>query len=145
MQKEKSVGAIICRKEKGDMLYLLLEYARIDDAKGKHTYLDFPKGHVENGESELETLAREVKEETGIEDLKIIVGFRESIEYFFRIRGRLIKKEVVFFLAETKTKDVIISPEHKGFVWLSYDDAKNKMKFQNSKKLLDKAKKSVGP
>jgi 8-oxo-dGTP pyrophosphatase MutT (NUDIX family) len=141
MQKEKSVGAVIFRKENKKILYLLLEYRRINDRKGSHTYLDFPKGHAEKGETEEETLRREVKEETGIEDLKIKKSFREKIRYFFMINGKLVKKEVTFFLAETKTEKIKISHEHKGFAWLDYEDAIEKIKFRNSKTLLRKAKK----
>ena len=46
---------------------------------------------------------------------------------------------VTFFLAETKIKDVKISSEHSGFLWLPTEGAIKKTTFKNSKKLLKEA------
>ncbi|MEK7658385.1 MAG: NUDIX domain-containing protein [Patescibacteria group bacterium] len=155
MPKEKSAGVIIFRREpfdpaqgkKSDIFYLLLHYAPSEP--GKHGHWGFAKGHIEKGETDEETAKREVAEETGIKDLKIISGFKELEKYFFRqvygLKGEARKKapwvfkSVVFFLAETKIKDVKISEEHAGFLWLAYGDAVRKISFKNSKELLKKA------
>jgi 8-oxo-dGTP pyrophosphatase MutT (NUDIX family) len=139
MKNEKSVGGIVYREEDGRKFFLLLHYQRINDTKGEHTYWDFPKGHVEEGESEVHTLFREVEEETGIRDLKVIEGFREVIKYFFNLKGVLVHKEVVFFLCRTGTKDVRVSEEHLGFRWLEYEEAEKTLEFKNSKTVLSKA------
>ena len=147
MPREKSAGAIIFRKENGVIYYLLLNYVPAE--KGKKGQWGFAKGHVEQGESEEETARREIAEETGIKDLKLISGFKEKEKYFFRkvygLEGEARKKApwvfklVVFFLAETKIIDVKISHEHTGFVWLPFDEAVKKTTFKNSKKLLKEA------
>jgi len=144
MPKEKSAGAIIFRMENDILYYLLLHYPS--------GHWEFPKGHIEGKESEEETLEREVFEETGINDLKIIPGFKKYIKYFFRQYKENISEEdrkkgktpwvfklVVFFIAETKTKDIKISSEHLDFLWLSIDEAIKKTTFKNSKKLLKEA------
>ena len=141
MPKEKSAGAIIYRIEAGAPLYLLLHYGS--------GHWEFAKGHIEDKETEEETVKREIAEETGINDLQIIPGFKKYIKYFFRqsygLEGLAKKKApwifklVVFFVAETKTKDVKISPEHKGFLWLPIEEAIKKTTFKNSKKLLKDA------
>ncbi|HLD49151.1 MAG TPA: NUDIX domain-containing protein, partial [archaeon] len=100
---------------------------------------DYVKGHVEKGESEEETLLREAKEEAGLMDLKIIDGFKEKIKYFFKADGKLISKEVVFYLAETKTEEIVLSHEHKDFRWLSFEKARDLVTFKNAKELLKKA------
>ena len=41
---------------------------------------DFAKGNIEKNEDELETLKRELKEETGISDFKLIKNFKEKIQ-----------------------------------------------------------------
>ena len=115
MPKEKSAGAIIYRIENGVPQYLLLHYAPAEE--GKRGQWGFAKGHVEERETEEETARREIAEETGINDLKIIPGFKKSEKYFFRkvygLEGEARKKApwvfklVVFFLAETKTKENI--------------------------------------
>lgn len=141
MPKEKSAGAIIFRKEDNKIYYLLLHY---------HSgHWEFPKGHIEEGESNEETVKREIAEETGINDIKIIPGFKKYIKYFFRQSYGLkdeakkkapwIFKLVVFYIAETQTKEVKISSEHTGFLWLPLNEAIKKTTFKNSKLLLREA------
>ena len=146
MPKEKSAGAIIFRMENSTPHYLLLHYPSLNKGGG---HWEFPKGHVEEGENEEETMRREVKEQTGIADLKIIPGFKKYIKYFFReykdktlktskkqTKNQWIFKLVVFFIAETKTKSVKLSHEHKAFAWLPIEEAIKKTTFKNSKNLL---------
>jgi len=136
MPLEKSAGAIIFRKDK-EVKYLLLHYP--SSAKANKDYWDLPKGHIEKGEKELDTVKREVKEETGLEDIEIIGGFKEWIKYFFRFESKTIFKIVTFYLAETKTKDIKISSEHIGYKWLSYKEALNQLTFKNAKVIFKKA------
>jgi hypothetical protein len=55
----------------------------------------------------------------------------------------LVKKKVVFFLAETKTKEVKISHEHSGYTWMDYNTAMEKTTFDNAKTVLTKAQKLI--
>lgn len=139
---EKSVGGVIFRKVNNKIYYLLLHY--------EAGHWDFPKGHIEKGETEIDTLKREVKEETGIKDLKIINGFKEYIKYFFRSKrvlfsnfkkskGKTIFKLVIYYLAQTKTKEIKLSFEHIGCDWLLYKDALSRLTFDNAKNVLKKA------
>ena len=135
MEKEKSCGAIVFRKQKDKVLYLLL-YKK---ASGKYRESwDFPKGNVEKGESEEEVAAREVKEEAGI-DVSFIPKFHEIIHFFYRREGKFISKEVIFLLAETKQEKVKISFEHDDYKWASYDEAIKLLTFKNSQDILKKA------
>ncbi len=131
MRNEKSAGAVVFRKDNDKIIYLLLHYAS--------GHWDFPKGHIENQETEEQTTKREIKEETGIDDVEFVTGFRDPIKYFFRAKGEMINKTVVFFLVETKTEEVKISFEHKGFKWLEYPEAHKELTFKNAKDTLQKA------
>ena len=152
MPREKSAGAIIFRMEpssakasegqrNGVPHYLLLHYPAMN-RKGGHW--EFAKGHIEEGEDYERTVKREVAEETGLKDIKIIPGFKEHIKYFFREKHKRkgkqawIFKLVTFFIAETKTKDIKLSPEHINFLWLPFEDAYKKITYKNSKELLKK-------
>ena len=130
MKREKSAGAIVFRKEK-EPKYLLLHY------EAKHW--DFPKGNIESKEEELETVKREIEEETGIKDIEFVMGFKEKIHYYYKLKDELMSKEVVFYLVKTDTEQVKLSFEHIGFAWLSYDKALDKLTFKNAKEILKKA------
>jgi len=133
MPKERSAGAIVFRREGKEIKYLLLKKSFEKD------YWDFPKGNIEKGEKEEETVLREVNEETGIEDGKIIEGFKEKISYVYRREGKTFFKEVVCFLFETKTKDVKISYEHVGYEWVDFEEAVRRAK-ENTKDVIKKTK-----
>ena len=137
MPVERSAGAVIFRKEGKNVLYLLLHYP--SSAKAPKEYWDFPKGHIEKGEKIEETIKREVREETGLDDIRLVEDFKEWIKYFFKFKGKNIFKIVTFLLAETKTKEVKVSFEHLGYEWLSYEKALEKLTFKNAKEILKKA------
>ena len=99
----------------------------------------FPKGHVEKGETTTETVRREVKEETGITKLELISDFKKTIRYFVNYDGQKRLKFVAFFLAKTSEKKIIISFEHQGFAWLSYEQAIITATYPSDKQVLEAA------
>ena len=133
MIEETSAGIVLFRKEGPKKLFLLLHYPS--------GHWDFVKGKMEKGESTHETAIRETKEETGITDIVFVENFEEWIEYNFKYQGELVQKKVVFFLAETKMKEVKISHEHSGYTWMDYNTAMEKTTFDNAKTVLTKAEK----
>lgn len=144
MAFEKSIGAVVFRREKRKILYLALLHPR----DSKEEYWNFPKGHVEKGETWEDTLRREVKEETGIKSLKIIPDFYVWNRYFYRAKGEERKKRkksekginifkiVMYYLAETKVKRIKISHEHIGYKWLEYKEALKLLTYKQTKKAL---------
>jgi len=130
MPFEKSAGAVIFRKNK-EIKYLLIQYG--------WGHWEFPRGLIEKGESLEETARREIKEEVGIEDIKFISGFKEWTKFFFKLKGKNIMKIATFLLSETKTKEVKLSYEHKDYTWLNYEEALNRLTFDNAKEVLKKA------
>jgi len=133
---EKSSGIIVFRKEKNKIFYLLL-YKKANPPY-KEAW-DFPKGNVEKGEDEIKAAKRETFEETGIKSLKFIPDFREKIKIFYRKGDKLVLKEIIFYLAETKTKRVKISFEHNDYAWLPFQKALKKLTYKKSKEILKKA------
>ncbi len=129
--EERSAGAIVFYEGGGTREYLLLKHH-----KG---HWDLPKGNIEPGEVPLETAKREVFEETGIRKLRFYNGFMKKIEYYYRRKNALVHKEVIFFLAESFTRKVVISDEHKGYAWLTYDEALDLATFKNTKRLIKEA------
>jgi bis(5'-nucleosidyl)-tetraphosphatase len=128
---EKSVGLILYREAPEGRLLLLLHY--LDG------HWDFAKGHVKKGESEKETAARELCEETGITHCSIHDGFRGRVQYSFKRKKKTVAKEVVYYIARTDTDSVTLSDEHRGCEWLNADAARGRLTFENSRRVLQDA------
>ncbi len=131
---ERSSGFILYSADQGKRKYLLLRHRN-----GGHW--GFPKGHIEAGENEIQAARRETLEETGISEIEPIPGFCEVISYRFH-RGRLsILKENSYFLARAAYNKPNISSEHTESQWLTYDQAQEKIAFDDMCAVLDKADK----
>src|SRR5690349_9580995 len=130
---ERSSGAIIALINKdSEAEFLLLRYTA--------GHWDFPKGNIETGEDEVEAARREIFEETGIQDMNFLKGFRKKIKYQYMRGERLIQKEVVFYMITTNTRIIILSNDHIGYEWNKYDNAIKRLTYRNAKNLLMEAK-----
>ncbi|MEM3684461.1 MAG: NUDIX domain-containing protein [Conexivisphaerales archaeon] len=130
MIEERSAGAVVFYSDNGIRFYLLLLNSN---------RLDLPKGQIEQGEDEMAAAMRETKEETGL-DLRFIEGFKKVIEYYYaRPGGERVHKSVTFFLAESKSRNVRISTEHEGYVWLTYEDAIRRASYRSTRLLISSA------
>ncbi len=90
MNMERSCGAVVFTRENGQIRYLLVQ--------NLHGVYGFPKGHMEGTETQWETAAREIREETGLQ-IRFIEGFHTwDIYPSPRIEGW--RKRVDYFLAE---------------------------------------------
>ena len=130
---EKSVGAIVVNT---DGLYLLLNRANKDG-----DFWEFPKGHQLEGESDIETLKRELKEETGIEKFELIENFLGKNEYVSSSTGNT--RIILLYLIKVLNDKIIISQEHKGYIWATFDDALTKLNHDKWKEILISAKKRL--
>ena len=91
MLKEYSAGAVLFGNfANNERKFLLLHYTS--------GHWDFPKGNVEAGETETETVNREIFEETGITDIRFVEGFVQPTFYKHRRGGSLVHKKVSFYL-----------------------------------------------
>jgi 8-oxo-dGTP pyrophosphatase MutT (NUDIX family) len=131
---ERSAGFLIYRQPTGsaEPEFLLLDYGR---------HWDYPKGHVEEGEDDLNAALRELEEETGITKVKVEDGFDHEMTYFFRKpRKGLVKKTVIFFLGRTDAKKVKLSDEHVAAEFLPFAAALKRVTYPNARKALKSAK-----
>ncbi len=115
--RKRSAGVVVVRFVDGEPRYLLLRAYR---------YWDFPKGEIEPGETPLQAARREVREETGLTDLRFRWGedFRETPPYG---KGKVAR----YYLAESPSGEVTLPvhpelgrPEHHEFRWLPYAEAR---------------------
>ena len=131
MVLEKSCGAIVYTIENGEIKYLIVE-----EASGSHS---FPKGHMENEETEEETALREIREETNLE-VEMFTDFRVSERYDLAEKPG-VTKQVVYFLAEYSGKEpcVVRPNEVKALKSLRLDDALKTLEYDSKKELLKQA------
>ena len=129
MKKEKSCGFILFTHVNNEIKYLLVK--SIYDAIG------FPKGHMENNETELETAFRETKEEVNIVPTKIN-DFRVTNSYV--LPDFNIDKTVVYFLGEYYNPTIICEPlEIKETIECTYLEALNLLHIEDLKNILKEA------
>lgn len=125
---ETSAGVVLYRYNNLDNLFLLLKYPS--------GHWDFAKGHREIGETNKQTAVRELAEETGIKDIIFVNGFKRRIYYSYKYAGRMIRKQVIFFLGRTLEENVCLSNEHLEYVWLNYEESLEQVTFDNAKRIL---------
>jgi 8-oxo-dGTP pyrophosphatase MutT (NUDIX family) len=126
-----SAGAILFRDTRGRREYLLL--------KSRPGDWEFPKGGVENGEELQQTAIREVKEEAGIDDFRLIDGFRDEYDYVFQADGQTIHKTVHLFIAESFEASAELSTEHRDLQWRDYEQAVNTITQDGPREILEDA------
>ena len=130
MTHEKSCGAVVFTKTGKDIKYLLVQ--SLDGIYG------FPKGHMESGETEVETTLREVYEETNV-NIELIDGFREKVEYKNPKNNDTIK-QVTYLLGEFRNQKVIWqSEELSGAYLVTYTEAMDLLRFESLKQILEEA------
>ena len=97
----------------------------------------FPKGHLEKGEAPDRAALREVEEETGLASLSLR-GEIETIDWYFRFRGRLIHKYCHFFLIESSSSET--SPQREEGItacrWAPLEDAVELISYANARSVL---------
>ena len=134
MAREISAGIIIFRRTREGLKFLLLYHG--------HNYWNFPKGKIESEERSLQTALREVEEETGIkpEDLRMRRHFKEYERFTFFRRKEKVFKVVIFYLAETRKPQIVVSREHDGYAWFRYSEAMRLLaRYKDSQIILKKA------
>lgn len=129
MKKEKSCGCIVIN-DRNEILLILHNAG----------HWDFPKGHVEDGETEIQTAIREVKEETNI-DVEVNEEYRYSTKYSPK---EDVIKEVIYFLARNISDNRQAQLEEVSEVkWFKINDAIDQITYDNSRDILIQLKKDL--
>jgi 8-oxo-dGTP pyrophosphatase MutT (NUDIX family) len=135
-QRETSAGGVVYRLEDGAPLFLLI--------RDSYSNWGFPKGHLESGERADEAAVREVREETGLRELSLR-GSIETIDWYFRFRGRLIHKVCHFYLMETIQAET--APQRTEGItacqWTAYEEATSCISYANARHVLRRAREMI--
>jgi len=126
---EKSCGTILFTETDGERLYVLVRNPESGNCA-------FPKGHVEAGETEIETALRETWEETCIVP-EIIPGFRDTLTY---TTAKGAEKTVAYFPAVYRDCMPRSNPafERLEIMVLPYRRARERLTHESAKVLLDR-------
>lgn len=125
MAREISAGGVVYNKKTKKILLIKDSYGR----------WAFPKGLIDKGETTKQAALREVEEETGLKNLKIVKKLG-SIKYIYTLKGRKIFKIVTFFLMETDRIRLKPQWEIRGAKWFEPRAALERIDYANSKSIL---------
>ena len=131
-KEERSAGGVVYRMDGGRALFLLI--------RDSYKNWGFPKGHLEPDEPPELAALREVQEETGLDGLALR-GEIDTIDWYFRFRGRLIHKVCHFYLMESASAET--SPQREEGItacrWAPMLDAKECISYANARAVLERA------
>jgi ADP-ribose pyrophosphatase YjhB (NUDIX family) len=128
-----SAGGVVFRRFGDEPVRWLL----IRDSYG---HWGLPKGHVEGEETTEEAALRETAEETGLRDLRAH-GPVATIDWHFRLKGRLIHKVCHFFLVES-AEGAAVPQLDEGITdcrWYSHGEALTRVDYANAREVLRRA------
>jgi bis(5'-nucleosidyl)-tetraphosphatase len=127
MINEKVCGAVVYTKIGNEIYYLII--------KNESGHTGFPKGHVEDGETELQTAQREILEETSLTP-NIDISFREEYDYIFNGNN----KNAVYFIAEFNNTEIKTQESEIFDHWLvPFEHAYELLNFKEDRAILKKA------
>ena len=135
--REPTAGGVIFRRNQKNEVEILL----IQDSKDRWT---IPKGHIEEGETAQETAKREIGEEAGLHDVKII-GWLGKINFRYRRIDTLVLMTTQVFLVKALGDTDAIQKEDwmNGIRWFSFSDALDEIEYEDIGKLILLAMKKI--
>ncbi len=135
--REPTAGGVIFRRNQKNEVEILL----IQDSKDRWT---IPKGHIEEGETAQETAKREIGEEAGLHDVKII-GWLGKINFRYRRIDKLVLMTTQVFLVKALGDTDAIQKEDwmNGIRWFSFSDALDEIEYEDIGKLILLAMKKI--
>lgn len=130
VREPTSGGVIFRRSRKNQEIEILL----IQDAKNRWT---IPKGHIEEGEDAKTTAEREIREETGLAELKVL-NWLGKINFRYRRMTSLVLMTTEIFLVKALGDTDKLKPEDwmNGIRWFSANEALEKIEYDDIGKLI---------
>lgn len=128
--REPTSGGVVFRRTPKKEIEILL----IQDAKDRWT---IPKGHIEEGETAKETAAREIGEETGLQEMNVM-SWLGKINFRYRRQSSLVLMTTEIFLVEAKGDTDKLKPEDwmNGIKWFSPAEALDKIEYEDIGKII---------
>lgn len=130
--REPTAGGVIFRHSNGGPTDV--EILLIADSKGRWT---IPKGHIEEGETARQAAEREIREETGLQEMKVL-DFLGKINFRYRRNSSLVLMTTEIFLVRAQGKSQSVKPEKwmSSLAWMSANEALDKIQYDDIGKLI---------
>lgn len=124
-----SGGIVFRRTDKGELQLLLIK-----DAKNRWT---IPKGHVEPGEEPRDTAQREIQEETGLQEMKVM-NWLGKVNFRYRREHTLVLMTMHIYLVQGLGDTDALTAEDwmSGIEWFPANDAIDKIAYEDIGKLI---------
>ena len=129
--REPTAGGVVFRHNPTTKA---IEILLIQDAKNRWT---IPKGHIEEGESSKQTDEREIGEETGLTDVKVL-NWLGKINFRYRRQQSLVLMTTEIFLVHALSKTDELKPEDwmNGIKWFTSNEALDKIEYEDIGKII---------
>jgi 8-oxo-dGTP pyrophosphatase MutT (NUDIX family) len=135
VKQARSAGGVVFRRDGGRPHVLLLKHS-----SGKWM---LPKGTIESGETPEGVALREVREETGLSNVRVVADLGEERYYFFwRSEDTYYDKTVRYFLLEFLGGQDPAPQAEEGFVaceWVALDEAMERIKYKETREVVRRA------
>ena len=124
-----SFGVVPLLKKNGVWRIFLIQH--------KHAmHWALPKGHPEEGESDLKTAERELNEETGLSIVEWLKVDPLSETYQFRHQGKNFNKTVTYFPAIVSEEYWLCQDEVEDGNWFTKDEAIDRVTFSQARGII---------
>jgi len=134
--RETTAGGVVFRKRDGEVQILLAQ-----DAKDRWT---IPKGHIEPGETPRQTAEREINEETGLKEMKVLNHLGKTQFKYRRQNSLVLMTMHVFLVKALGDSDRLVKEEWmNGIAWMPFKEAIDKIEYEGIEKLILLANKHI--
>ena len=135
-RREHSAGGVVLRRIEGVLHVLVI--------RDPYRKWGLPKGHLEKDEDAPAAALREVREETGLDELELGPELG-TIDWYFRLRGDLVHKYCDFFLMASGAGEPRpeVSEGTSEVAWVPLREAAGRISYGNARTIVRKAVRRV--
>lgn len=135
VKKIFSAGGIVVKKGKNGPLVLVTQHS-------KHKGWDFPKGHIEQGESSQIAAVREVEEETGVK-AEVVERVGQTEYFYYEDKERVFKTVIYFLMTYVEDGEATTAFEVSDMKWLPVNEVEKQLTFKDTKEMWKKIRMKV--